>query len=217
MERLKKIDKLTLKDMVINLRLYSALSDGLIKLPVPTQLVIKRKRFRIPDNMEEFTSNLCYGQRLFITRKEDNDFGTILRYIDGYYYPLYSDKKWDEELALLFGKEVLTCKVKDLYPTAMHLVALASEMIDREQTLLYREPSNLEKAAGIDKLNVFADLNSLHFLRDALKVPIPEVLLTPYNECLVLFMQAKEIFDYTERHQKLIREESERKSKSKYI
>ena len=58
----------------------------------------------------------------------------------------------------------------------------------------------MELAAGIEKLNVFSDLTSLDFLRDAMKCTVPEVLLTPYNECLVRFMVAKEQADYQERY-----------------
>jgi hypothetical protein len=145
-------------------------------------------------------------------RKEENDFGAILRVIEGYYYPLVTryeihklviykgTYKWDEDKALLFGKYILPLKAKDLYPVAMHLTTLIGEMAEREQKLLHREPTKMELAAGIEKLNVFSELTSLDFLRDAMKCTVPEVLLTPYNECLVRFMVAKEQADYQERY-----------------
>jgi hypothetical protein len=40
---------------------------------------------------------------------------------------------------------------------------------------------------------------------------VPEVLLTPYNECLVRFMIAKDQADYQERYYKLQQEQSETK------
>jgi hypothetical protein len=95
----------------------------------------------------------------------------------------------------------------------MHLVTLIGEMAEREQKLLHREPTKMELAAGIEKLNVFSDLTSLDFLRDAMKCTVPEVLLTPYNECLVRFMIAKEQADYQERYYDLMNKESEHKSK----
>ena len=88
-------------------------------------------------------------------------------------------------------------------------------MTERERNLLHREPSKLERAAGIEKLNRFADLTSLDFLRDEMKMPIEEVLLQPYNECLVRFMLAKEKADYQERYYKLLHEETEMKIKRK--
>jgi len=210
---MKSLDKLTLKEMMNNFHLYYGLPDGLVQLPVPDKLKIGRKRLPIPQTLEEFTSNLCYGQRLFIARKEDNDFGVIVRILDGYYYTLKTGEKWDEDKALLFGKYIINLHVKDIYPTAMHLINLVSEMADREQKLLHREPSKIEMAAGIEKLNVFSELTNLDFLRDAMKCNVQEVLLTPYNECLVRFMVAKETADFQERYFKLMQEDATPKSK----
>lgn len=201
--------------MMLNFQYYMGLPDGLIQLPLPEYLKINRKKFFIPQNLKEFTDGLCYGQRIFLTQKEDNDFGLIVRVIDGCYYSLVTKHKWDADEALLFGKKVLSCNVSDLYPVATHLITLIGEMTEREQSLLYREPSKIEKAAGIEKLNVFSDLTSLDFLRDAMKVTVPEVLLTPYNECLVRFMIAKEQAGFQERYYELIKQNSESKSKFK--
>ena len=192
--------------MVDNFDLYSGLPDGLIELPCPREVVINRKIYPVPQTMEEFAARICYGQRLFLARQEENDIGLICRMIDGYYYPIVTGRKWDEEKALLFGNKVITCKVKDLYPIAMNFVTLTGEIAEREKELLYREPTKIELAAGIEKLDIFAELNALNFLRDAMKITVQEVLLTPYNECLVRFMNAKEIADFQERHFKLINE-----------
>ena len=194
---------------------YSGLSDGLTQLPLPEWLQIGRAKFPIPQTMDELTENISYGQRLFLVRKEDNDIGMILRVIDGYYYPMFTKSKWDEDKALLFGKTVITLKVVNLYPIAMHLVTLISEMVEREQKLLHREPTKQEKAAGIDKLSIFSELNALDFLRDSLKKTIEEVMLTPYNECLVRFMREKEVGAYQERYMDVIKRESESKNKYK--
>ena len=209
------IDKLTLSQMMFNFIQYRELPDNLIQLPVPQTIRIRTKDYLVPQNLDEFTKSICYGQRIFLTTKEDNDFGVIIRLIDGYYFPLVTKKKWDDNLALLFGKIVITCKVVELYPVSMHLTTLISEMTDREQKLLHREPSKMELAAGIERLNNFSELTALLFLRDALKIPVEEVLLTPYRECLVHFMLAKEQADFQEKYQDLQKEEI--KPKSKYI
>ena len=213
MAQMKSIDKLTMKEMMLNFDLYIGLPDGLVQLPVPDYLKIGKKLVDVPKDLDEFTGSLCYGQRIFLTQKEDNDFGLIIRMIDGYYYSLVTSKKWDADKALLFGKYVLLCTVNEIYPVAMHLTKLVSEMAEREQSLLHREPSKMELAAGIEKLNVFSELTALDFLRDAMKITVPEVLLTPYNECLVRFMIAKEQADFQERYFELAKEE---KPKSKY-
>jgi hypothetical protein len=208
---LKSIESLTLKEMFEPE--YSGLSEGLSQLPLPEYFLINKWKLPIPHNLDEFTDNICYGQRLFLVTKEDNDIGLILRVIDGYYYPLLTKKTWDEEKALTFGKKVITLKVVNLYPVAMCLINFIAEMIEREQRLLHREPSKIEKAAGIDKLNIFSELTTLDFLRDSLKKTTEEVMLTPYNECLVRFMLAKEIGSYQERYFDLMRKESEPKNK----
>lgn len=195
---MKSIDKLTLLEMINNFQYYIGLPDGLSQLPLSEYIKIKRKKLTIPKGLKEFTDNICYGQRLFLMRKEENDFGSILRVVEGYYYSYFN--KWDEDKALLFGKYILPLKAKDLYPVAMHLTTLIGEMAEREQKLLHREPTKIELAAGIEKLNVFSELTSLDFLRDAMKCTVPEVLLTPYNECLVRFMVAKEQAGYQERY-----------------
>ena len=209
----RPVGKLSLRDMMLNLDIYSGLSDGLSQLPLPEYIRIGRKNYLIPQSMEEFTDSICYGQRLFLTRKEENDFGLIVRVMDGYYYPLVTNKKWDADDALLFGKNILTCKVVDLYPVAMHLIKLVADLIEKEHKLLHREPSKMELAAGIEKMNVFSDMMSLDFLAQSMKITIPEVLLTPYNECLVRFMMAKVTNDFQENYNRLAQETVTPKSK----
>jgi len=189
-----------------------SLSDDLIQLPVPSSIRIKGKDYPVPETSDEFCRNLVYGQRLFIARKEDNDFGVILRVLDGYYYPIVTVNKWDDDRALLFGKYILNLSVIQIYPVAMHIVNLISEVADREQRLLHREPSKIELAAGIERLNPFTELLSLDFLRDAMKITVPEVIQTPYNECLVRFMIAKEQADFQDRYIELVKEESKLKT-----
>jgi len=213
MESIKEISKLTLEEMIKNFHLYIALPEGLMQLPVPGKIRIAKKSFIIPKDLTEFTQSICYGQRIFLVQKEDNDFGLIIRIMDGYYYSLYTGKKFDADKALQFGSKVLTCFVEELYPVVTHLAGLIKEMRDNESKLLYREPSKMELAAGIEKLNLFSDLTSLDFLSDVLKVSVPEVLLTPYNECLVRFMKAKAEADFQKNYYELMKEASKPTSK----
>ena len=213
--KLIPIHKLTLKEMILNTSEYGSLSDGLCQLTVPDQLRIGKKYYPVPADMNEFSKSLCYGQRLFFNTEEENDYGVIIRMIDGYYFPVVMGGKWDQDKALLFGKHVITCTVIDLYPVSFHLVKLFGDMIEREHKLLYHAPSKMELAAGIEKLNVYSELSALDFLRDSMKVPVSEVLLTPYNECLVRFMLAKETEDFKTRYIELQNEEFKIKSKKK--
>jgi len=192
---------------------YGGLSEGLSLLPVPLTIRIGRKNYAIPQTVDEFTAGICYGQRMFFAHDEPNDYGAIIRTIDGYYFPVVTGEKWDQDRALLFGKIVITCKVLELYPVVIHLIKLIGEMIAQEQRLLHREPTKMELAAGVEKLNIFSDLTALNFLRDAMKIPVAEVLLTPYRECLVRFMLEKETEDYKTRYIQLMNEEYKSKNK----
>ena len=214
MANIKRIDKLRLFDMIKYPELYSGLADGLIDLPLPDKLKIK-KILTIPLNREQLADSICYGQRLYLAREELNDFGIIIRLVGGYFYPEITGLKFNE--ANIFGivKNIVTCLAKDIYPVALHLVKLISELIINEQKVLYKEPTKLELAAGIEKLNAYSELNTLDFLSNVMRCTTDEVMLTPYNECLVRLMSAKEMNEYQERYFKLQIEESQLKNKKR--
>lgn len=214
MANIKRIDKLKLFDMIKYPELYSGLADGLIDLPLPDKLKIK-KILTIPSSREQLSDNICYGQRLYLAREELNDFGIIIRLVGGYFYPEITGLKFNE--ANIFGivKNIVTCLAKDIYPVALHLVKLISELIANEQKVLYKEPTKLELAAGIEKLNAYSELNTLDFLSNVMRCTTDEVMLTPYNECLVRLMNAKEMNEYQERYFKLQMEESQLKTKKR--
>lgn len=206
MASIKRIEKVTLLDFMRDYNLYKDLPDSLLKLPVPNELTIGKKQYKVPGSMDEFTSNICYGQKIYLTREDRNDVDVILRLISGYYYPIITSEKWDELGVDKIKKIVLTCKIIELYPVSMQITRNIEQTNKREQELLYREPSKLEKAAGINRLNAFSEISAIDFLRDSMKVTVEEVMLTPYNECLVRFMMQKELNDYQERYLKLSRE-----------
>lgn len=213
MENVKPVHKITLRDIVNNYAKYGGLSKGLVKLPGPQYITILKRKCLVPETSEEFSRNICYGQRLFFMREEKNDIGVILRVLGGYFYSEITNEKWDADKALLIGEKVLTCKAIEAYPAAMHIIELIDSLAERENKLLRREPSKTELAAGIDRLTPYAELINIDFLRDSMKVTIPEVLLTSYNECLVRFMVAKERSDYQERLTEILTNEAKSKLK----
>jgi hypothetical protein len=216
MARLKTIDKITFRDILLNPGIYDGLSDGLVQLPIPETIKIHRKIMTVPMTLDEFSENICYGQRLFLMSNEPNEPAVILRIMTCFYFPGITGKKWDSDLCLQIGKYILPCTAILIYPVAMHLIKLLGELADREKNLIHREPTKLELAAGIEKLNVFSKLASLDYLRDLMKIPVPEVLLTPYSECLVRLMMAHEQDEYQKRYMDLLRVQSDPKNKFKY-
>ncbi len=207
------------KIKVIHLLFYPEqlgdLADDLIKLPPPESIRIGRRQLPVPKDADEFTDNICYGQRLYFSKEEPSDVALILRFTIGYFYPLYKKAKWNEERSTEIVKKVLNCTLVEIYPTVMHLINLTSEVAEREQKLLHREPSRIERAAGIERLSVFSELSSLDFLCKTMNITSDQALLLSYNECLVRFMMQKEITEYQERYMDLLRIESEAKYKKK--
>ena len=86
MARIKQPDKIKLIDLMKGLDEYSGLPEGFVQLPIPRKVRIKRKKYDVPDTLDDFLKNLVYGQRIFFAKEEEDDFGVILRVLDGYYY-----------------------------------------------------------------------------------------------------------------------------------
>lgn len=207
------VNRLTLRTMFMQTERYAALAVDLASLPLPQALAFGRKRYAVPADVEMFGRNITYGQRLYFAQAEGFDLGIILRFITGYYYPIVTGRPWDETKALAFGKKVLALHVTELYPVAKHLSELMAELVTREKKLLHREPTKQERAAGIERLNKFADLTALIFLMDAFKCDEAAVMLKPYDDCLVRFMLAKEQASYQERLTEVYRSENKHTKK----
>lgn len=211
MVRLKHIDRLLLRDVLKNPRKYQGIAESCLQLPPPEVIQIGYKDYPLPTNLDEFNENICYGQRMHFHADEVTQSGVVLRMVAGYYFPIVTKKKWDEKQSLLFAKKLINCKVKELYPTAMHLVTLVKQMAGREKDLLHRDPSKTEKLAGIEKLAVFADLTAVDFLREKMNKTEEQVMQTSYNECLVRFLHAKELAAFQDRYMDQVKRESQTK------
>ena len=209
------VRKLTLRRMTLEPHRYAGLAEGLAELPLPDTLRIGRRRMAIPQTLDELSSSLTYGQRMYLTQHEGYDVGVILRLVAGYYYPLYTGRPWDERKALSFGAKVLSSLVVELYPVSKHLIGLMEQLTKRESTLLHREPTKQEKAAGIERLAKFADLTALLFLQDSFKTSAEQIMLAPYDDCLVRFMLANEQNKYAERLAEVHRKENAPKKNRK--
>ena len=209
------IHKLTLRTMTMQPARYTSLAEDLAALPLPDALRFGRKRLPVPPDVETFGRSITYGQRLYFAQKEGFDLGIILRYVAGYYYPIVTGRPWNETDALRFGRNILDLYVTELYPVSQHLVNLMAELATREQKLLHREPTKQERAAGVERLNKFADLTALMFLMEQFKCDEAAVMAKPYDDCLVRFMLAKEQAAYQERLTEVYRKEAAPKTRKK--
>lgn len=205
--RVTSVERLTLWQMLLEPAKYSGIAVGLATLPIPDTITIGRRKLAVPQDLEQFAATICYGQRLYFSSAESFDIDLIMRYIGGYYQPLYDEAQYNEQRLLSFQRKVLSLPVKVLYPVAQHLVNLMDALAERERKLLYREPTKQERAAGIDRLTRFASLTSLLFLQESFKATEAEVMLLPYDDCLVRFMLAKEQNAYSERLTEIYRKQ----------
>lgn len=205
--RVTGVERLTLWQMLLEPAKYGGIAAGLATLPTPDVIRIGRRCLPVPQDLEQFAAQLRYGQRLYLATEESFDVQLIMRYVGGYFQPLYDEAPFDERRLLTFQRKVLSSPVKVLYPVAQHLVNLMSELAEREHKLLYREPTKQEKAAGIDRLTRFASLTSLLFLQESFHATEAEVMLLPYDDCLVRFMLAKEQNAYSERLTEIYRKQ----------
>ncbi len=212
------IERMILKQMILDERNHT-LSEGLALLPLPDKIRIGFKFYSIPQNLDEYSESICYGQRIYLSEKDtdsngnevSNDFASILRFISGYFYPIVNNKPFTSNRAIKFNKVITYLKVAELYPITIHLIKLHSELIEREQKMLHREPSKQEKAAGIDELSIFSELAAIDFLRQSMGRTDNEVMLTPYNDCLVRFYQAKKQNAFNERLTEVYKKEAQYK------
>jgi hypothetical protein len=215
MERIIPLKHLTLKRMFKNESSYIGISEGLTKMPLPESFRLTFKNYAIPESVNELCDNICYGQKVYLSKQDTSDLMIIIRKVAGYYYPIVTGNKWDEEAAIIWSKRLFNCLVVDLYPIATHLTNMVAEMIKKEYDLLHREPKKEEKIAGIDRLSKYAELDAIDFLSDVLKLNRDEVLLTPYNTCLVRFMQAKDKAVFSEKLTEVYKSQAEKKNKFK--
>jgi hypothetical protein len=207
--RATKYQRLTLRQLAKRPELYMRYMRRLNAMPLPAAIRIGRGWFPVPLTLKQFSGQLSYGQRLFLAQQEPHDIGYILRYMDGYYYTMVTGRAWNENDALSFGRKILNCKAKDVFPIVQQLIKLMEELVKREQKALYREPTKQEKAAGIERLNRFAHLTSMLLLQESFRMREAEVLQLPYDDCLVRFMLRKEQQAYQERLLELQRKESD--------
>lgn len=207
------IENLTLKQLMKHQDIYLSLIDGLVELPCPDKIRIGLNYYIVPQNIDQITDSICYGQRLFLAEKTDSDLNTIIHTIIGYYYASISRKTWNRDKANKSIPKIMNCNVVELFPVGYQILKLTGDMIERERKLLNRKVKPEEIQAGIETLNKYSDLSSIDFLRDSKRLNSDnEIMLLPYSECLVRFMKAKEEQEFAERLRKIYEEKTKTKN-----
>lgn len=211
--RVKMPHELRLKDVALYRFRYEGLTDGLSRLPVPDSIKIGRRRYWVPQTMEQFSDTITYGQKMYFGRGGDDDIELAFRYICGYYMPLVTDQPWDEKNIIAFRKNIVNSFAIEVFPVALHLITLMAQLVERELKLLKREPTKQEKAAGIERMGKFAELMAVMFLTESFNCSENELMQKSYGDCLVRFMLQHEQNAFAERLANVYQKENESKIK----
>ena len=200
MEIIIPVENLTLKQFLKHADRYISLIEDLVNLPCPDRMRIGLNYYPVPQNIDQLTETICYGQRLFLAGSVEGDMATILHTIIGYYYPLIFNGGWDIDKANKVLSKIQSCNVVELFPASYQMLKLTGDLIERERKLLNRKVKPEEIQAGIDILNKYADLSAIDFLRESKRLNSDnEIMLLSYSECLVRFMKEKEEQEFAER------------------
>lgn len=212
---IKPIDRITMLDMFRFPWRYDGIGDGLAELPCPEYITIGRKRYPVPQTMDEFSDVITYGQRMYLSHIGTGDKSIVVQYVSTFYATFITGVSWDEKKLDRIQKIVVHSHVIELYPVAFQFIKFMTALVERELKLLQREPSRHERMAGIDKLGKFAELTAIMFLTESFKCSESEVMAKPYNDCLVRFMLQKEQNAFAERLAEVFKRENESKTKTK--
>jgi hypothetical protein len=208
MENVIPLKYLQLKHIIKHPERYLSLLDDLVNLPSPQLISIGMLKLPVPQSLDELTDTICYGQRLYLVDKCKSDIETIIHSVIGYYYPL-TGYKWNMDKAHL---NLNHCFATELFPAGFQILRLMGDLVERERKLLNRKIKPEEAQAGIERLNKFAELSAIDYLRASKNLKTDEeVMLLPYAECLVRFLKEKEEQGFRERLQEIYESKNKKK------
>jgi len=182
----------------------SILLNQLAELPCPTKLRIGVREYAIPNSIEQFTDNICWGQRLYMASKQTNEFESILYLIASFYQPILDKSKFDDEKVLNTFVRLLNCNADEILPVLNRFSIFFADMIANEMAKLNREVTREMRAAEINKLQPFSDMSILELIAERCKVPLLEAHLINYNIVLVLLWKDKETDEFGKRYNELM-------------
>jgi hypothetical protein len=190
---LNRLAKLGVKNDV------STLQKQLTELACPYTITIGLRTYLVPITVNDLRDNICWGQRLLMATPHTNDFESILYFVCNYYQPIVTRSPFDENKVNRLYKKIARVNVVDLYPVLVRLVTLFTEMVEIEAQKLNSEPSKEMRAAEVDRLKPFSDLNILEMISNKCKVPLSEAHLQEYNVVFALLWCEKETADFNQR------------------
>lgn len=211
----RSVKNLRLKDLIALGKRFniSTLCSQLAQLPLPNTFRIGFKSYSIPSNIDQLKTNICWGQRLFMTSQANNDFETFVYLTACFYQPIVDKKQYDDILAIRFYKRLLRCKMIELYPITMHLYGLLNQIIEIENKTLSTKITKEMRAAEVDRLSKFSEFNVLKKLANETGCKLENAHLTSYNIAFTILWESKEHDEFVERYNEILKA-SQTKSKS---
>lgn len=181
----------------------TTLQKQLTELACPNEIRIGLKLYPVPITVNDFRDNICWGQRLFMATEHQNDFETFLYFFANYYQPIVTGKPYSEERVLRFYDKITKCHAHEAYPVLTRLVELFTECVQIENGKLNSEPNKEMKAAEINRLQPFSDLNILELVSQKCRVKLEEAHLQEYNVVFALLWYEKEVNDFQIRYNEI--------------
>ena len=195
---LNKLAKLSKKHGI------NILCNQLSNLPAPEIIKVGLTIYTLPKDVIEFSSNITWGQRLYMSTNHTTDIESFLYITSCYLQGLTS---FDEKKTVRLFKKLRSVKLKELYPATRHLALLFDELIKNESEKLSRPVDKKSLAAESYKLDVFADFQILEYLAnrcgfvsDSKMMHISKALNIPYDMALTMLWEKKESDMYQNRY-----------------
>ena len=128
------------------------------------------------------------------------DIESMMYFVANYFYP----GEHSPEAVQGYMKKILGCLAKEVYPVLVRLVGLFEQMIETEEKKLRGDVSPEMRAADIDRLKPFTDLNILQMIAEKTGCKLKDAHLESYNTVFALLLQEKETADFAKRYERII-------------
>ena len=197
------LNYLTLKRL-LRLGDVSILTEQLAGLACPYTFRIGYKEYPVPITVNDFKKNICWGQRLMMNTPHESDLESMMFFVANYYQPIVTKKPYSEKDVVKFYKRITTCHVHELYPVLNRLVTLFIELTEIEARHLDSRVTAEMRAAEIDRLKPFNDLEILKLISRECKVDLDKAHQQPYNVVFALLWYEKESADFNNRLQEIL-------------
>lgn len=180
------------------------LCKQLSQLYCPERLRIGFRTYAVPQSLDDFRENICWGQRLFMGSSQNTDWESFLFFLAGYYQPIVTKHKYDETEAVRFYDMIAKCHAFEAYPVLTRFVKYFEDLVRLENDKLNQPPDRDMRAAEVDKLRPFTDLNILELVSEKCRVPLKEAHLIEYDIVFALLWAEKETIAFQRRYNEVL-------------